>query len=332
LKINSIDYHAYELKFCNSNLGSVADSLVRKGIIVRMQFENYSSYGYACIHPWEELGDASLMDQLQLLKSNSSTPLIKQAVKCAYADSVARHKNLALYISNRLENHALCELTHPDIISILEQKTQLNFKTIKIKVGHNWQHERNLWYQLSQKFPNFKWRLDFNERLNWQDFNETLQWAHSLSLDKSIDFLEDPVCISSNLERLKEYQDSITIAIDRKIELLTQFDTNYFVGVVKPAIDDSTLIELLLKNNYQLCFTSYLDHPIGQAWAAYQATYWQQKHPKQLLTAGLLSQFSYQANPFSSVLSSSPYWHANKKAGLGFEPLITELSWTSLKT
>ncbi len=332
MNITHIDYHPYQLTFSNHHLGSVAKGSFRKGALLRIQFENKQSYGYGCIHPWEELGDKNLAKQLEHLTANKPTPLIKQAIHCAYADSVARENNLALHISDQLKNHALCELTHPNISAILEQKKQLTFKIIKIKVGQNWKKEREVWHQLTQRFPHFKWRLDFNERLSTEQFNETIKWVKNLGLNEYIDFFEDPICISSNLETLKNYQGPIKIAIDRNIQLLSQLNPDNFVGVIKPAIDDDAIIESLLKDGYQLSFTSYLDHPVGQAWASYQASNWKQQYPKQLLTAGLLSHSAYQSNDFSAELSSTPYWKASKQAGLGFGSLLNQLSWIPLNS
>ena len=339
LKTASIDSHIYQLAFSNDYLGSIAHSSTREGALLRIKFIDYPHYGYACIHPWQELGDSSLESQLSSLKSfntQKDTALISQALHCAYSDAQARSKKQALRISPHLENHALCELSNPNLTSILREKQKIGFEYIKIKVGNNWEKEKSLWQNYSQQFPELKWRLDFNERLDRKTFEETLAWLDKSDMTKHVDFFEDPLCPQLNKQFLISYQGPIKLAIDRKLDLLPHFNPHYFNGIAKPAIDNPELINSLLQSQFSLCFTSYLDHPLGQTWAAHQASYWQEKYPTQILPSGLLSHTSYQPNSFSSQLSSSPYWkesnHLNSisRLGLGFDTLLTALTWKPL--
>ena len=46
--------------------------------------------GYGCIHPWPELGDAPLEDQLAALRAGNSTPILDRMRECLGRDAAAR--------------------------------------------------------------------------------------------------------------------------------------------------------------------------------------------------------------------------------------------------
>ncbi len=57
------------------------------GALIRIKHQGKrGAYGYGCIHPWPELGDAPLERQLEMLKQGGSSPLIRAALACSEAD------------------------------------------------------------------------------------------------------------------------------------------------------------------------------------------------------------------------------------------------------
>ena len=80
-------------------------------------------------------------------------------------------------------------------------------------------------------------------------------------------------------------------------------------------------------------FTSNLDHPLGQCWAAYSAALFYADKPADVVPlCGLVTQHVYRPNAFSELLgmSISPEFCVPGGTGLGFDDLLAAQEWKRL--
>jgi O-succinylbenzoate synthase len=138
-------------------------------------------------------------------------------------------------------------------------------------------------------YPELKWRIDFNENGEVGELLEELSyWSEAEKA--AIDFLEDPVpYFSGSWERLAK-ESGLTMALDRNLEkALSEVE----VQVVKPAVQE-------MKSGPRVIVTSYMDHPLGQTFAAWEAARVKVKEICGLQTHGL-----FEANEFIEALGIS---------------------------
>lgn len=302
--------------------------LTRKGALLRLDFK--SDYcGYADCHPWTELGDAPLQDQLRLLKQGKITPLLSRSIAFASEDACARNKKVSLFEG----------LTVPDshffISNILqwdsnhiEDALKEGFCYFKIKLGRNLAQELPKLIELLQISQKFKVRLDFNLKLTeseYQAFCEKIApWKGR------IDFFEDPFIFEKDAwERFQN--NGYNLACDLNSEQALANPQSASVVVLKPAVQDDSPFLNNLRPSQKLVITSYLDHPIGQLAAAYTAAKARAKVPAQVSVCGLLSHRAYKPNPFSEQLAQQgPEFVIPAGTGCGLDDLLKKQRWIDL--
>lgn len=294
----------------------------RNGAILKVQFDE-NLCGYADCHPWPQLGDRPLEDQLGALKKKQCTPLTRSSLKFARMDAEARHlkKSILEYAKIPLSHFFIEDLLNYSLADI-EQVALQGFTHIKIKLGKQLPQEIGKLFELFSK-SSFKLRLDFNERLSPNEFRSFLKAIEKLR--ESIDFIEDP--FPYHALPWKEFQDSysISLACDRQVLAALQSPESASVLIVKPAV---VQIEPFVNLYRKVIVTSYLDHPIGQLSAAYAAS---QIDPRQANVHGLLSHHVYLPNAFSEKLSQKgPQFHCPRGTGFGYDDLISEMDWKLL--
>jgi hypothetical protein len=90
--------HRYELKALVP-MSSRATSLTRSGALLRIE-RGPGAPGFSDLHPWPELGDLNLNEQLARLKGNAEagrTDLLRRALILADLDREAREKNISAF-------------------------------------------------------------------------------------------------------------------------------------------------------------------------------------------------------------------------------------------
>lgn len=267
--------------------------------------------GYADCHPWPELGDLPLDRQLK-----EWTPLTSQSLRFARIDAEARATG-----TNLLEGLPIPP-SHYLVISLqnlegglLEILMSQGFTHLKIKVGQQVPEEILQLKTLmgSHVGQRFRWRLDFNGRLSVDQFAEFLDAMKDFL--HLIDFIEDPCPYQTDTWASIQSHYGISLACDRWALEALGSPAAASVIILKPAIHHEDLFQ---NHKQRLVVTSYLDHPLGQACAAYIAG-------KLALTevCGLLSHTAYEATPFSSRLSTgTPHFHPIPGTGFGFDEIL----------
>lgn len=306
--MSEIYYREYELT-PRAALNSRSGVEPRKGALIRI------GGGHGCIHPWPELGDAPLDVQLQLLREGKETPLIAGAKECAAYDGRMRREGKSLPAGRIPESHWLVrpgddpEFAWEDGFRIAKIKGSPSFREVR--------EEMNRWIKAG-----FRIRLDFNESLEagaFLPFWNTLSGAEK----EAIEFVEDPEQHShdgwSELRR-----ESIPIAVDRDSSARLQPSD---ILVMKPARPD-----WCMNQDTRYLITSYMDHAIGQMWAAHKAAaIYGGELTEQRLACGLLTHRCYEDDEFfERMRTKGPRLMPVEGTGLGFDDLLEKLPWKRL--
>ncbi|MEM9283593.1 MAG: hypothetical protein AAGA96_17360, partial [Verrucomicrobiota bacterium] len=128
--MSTIHYWRYRLK-SRARLNSASSKREFEGSLIRV------GHGFGCLHPWPELGDLSIDEQLKCLKTGAPSPLARQAMRCAEVDGHARENGTSLFQSSVPPCHWLVLAG-----DLPEQATSAGFKTAKMKIGIDVDAER----------------------------------------------------------------------------------------------------------------------------------------------------------------------------------------------
>ncbi|HVE69807.1 MAG TPA: enolase C-terminal domain-like protein [Thermoanaerobaculia bacterium] len=143
--------------------------------------------GFADVHPWPELGDAPLDEQLALLARGETTPLTRASLRLARLDAEARGRGVSLFEG----------LTIP-LSHWPGNDPAPGFDTIKTKGV--------------TEFPDgVRIRIDFNARLT---ADELVRIAATLPRER-IDFIEDPCPYDEQVWRDLRERTGLRLALDR---------------------------------------------------------------------------------------------------------------------
>ncbi|MEM6915607.1 MAG: enolase C-terminal domain-like protein [Verrucomicrobiota bacterium] len=301
-----ISFSRYELKSL-SGLNSVSGRTVHEGALIRL------GSGIGCLHPWPELGDAPLLEQLQILAAGGETPLIEQALRCIEADGKAREAGESLYENPIPQSHWLAlPGDEPEVVK------EEGYDSVKLKMGRDLVSELEMmerWHDVG-----FGLRLDGNESLSLSTFLEF--WETLGSLREHVELVEDPVRWDPETWRILR-ETGVPVAFDREVESRWQSGS---VAVIKPAVT-----QWLPPADEKILVTSYMDHAIGQCWAAVEAARLAKERPSCFLGAGLLTHRCFESDPFfERMKTEGPFLLPPGGTGLGFDDLLEDLEWELL--
>lgn len=219
-------FHRYTL-VPRRRLSGVAVAGPRHGALIRV------GDGFADVHPWPELGDAPLDEQIALLARGETTPLTRASLHLASVDGEARARGVSLF------ERLTIPLSHwPGADPPPE------FDTVKIK-------------DVSQIPPEVRLRIDFNATLSAAAFIEI---AATLPRER-VDFVEDPCPYDPEVWRSLREKTGLRLAFDQRGEPRGGYD----VAIWKPALQTAA------PRAESIVVTSYMDHPVGQFGAAWVA-------------------------------------------------------------
>jgi O-succinylbenzoate synthase len=141
-----------------------------------------------------------------------------------------------------------------------------------------------------------------------------------------IDFLEDPAPYSDSTWRDLHRKTRIPLAVDRES---APHRSAAQVMVIKPAVDEPWLLaEAAAGRGQRVVVTSYMDHPFGQAFAAWEAGRLALQFPGLVGTCGLQTHHLFEPDAFTEALGPwTPGFHAAAGTGLGFDGLLDKLPW-----
>ncbi len=301
-------------------LSARAAAQPREGVLLRGD-----NGGYACLQSWPELGDSPLEYELDALREGSPLRLGVRALKCMEIDGEARAKGVSLFAGLKVpRSHATLTVSAtPSQVYNLHQR---GFRVGKIKVIPKLASTVERLTNLAAMVPDWKWRVDFNCTLS---VDETLRFWDMLSdaMKARIDFIEDPCYY--DVDSWQRLQDAgIPLGYDLPVQnesIIPHRTTKPMMRLVKPARHHS--------NAGMPVFTTYLDHPLGQCWAAYNAALFYKDVPaEEVPLCGLVTQHIYRSNAFAEELGLdiTPDFIPPRGTGLGFDALLSALTWKKL--
>lgn len=280
--------------------------------------------GYGCIHPWPELGDPPLGKCLADLAGARRWPIVKRAIRCAEYDRVARRFEHSLFEEMEVpESHATLSVARVEGVA---RAVEAGFSVIKLKAGSNPAAEARFLDEMAAEFPGVKWRLDFNESLEPDTAAEFLTSLNEKTR-AVIDFVEDPCPYSDSAWAGLHRRTRVRLAVDRESGPLSAAAQ---VMVIKPAIDEPFLLgEAALRHGQRVVVTSYMDHPLGQAFAAWEAARLGLQFPGLVGLCGLQTHHLFETDAFTEMLGPwLPVFQPPAGNGLGFDDLLDALPWT----
>ncbi len=282
--------------------------------------------GYACLHPWPELGDPPLEKCLADLQGERRWPIVKRALRCAHFDRAAREFEDSLFEEMEVpESHATLAAADDEQVTAAQEA---GFSLIKVKFGHDPMKEAEWLNAAIDQFPTLRWRLDFNESMEPAQANDFLK-ALEGPARRAIDFIEDPCVYSEKVWTDLYKQHRVPLAVDRES---SPQSTAAQVMVIKPAVDEPLLLgEAALHQEQRIVLTSYMEHPVGQAFAAWEAGRMNLMLPGSVGVSGLQTHHLFERNEFSELLGDwSPQFTPPAGTGIGFDDLLAAEPWTKL--
>jgi O-succinylbenzoate synthase len=277
----------------------------------------------ACIHPWPELGDPPLQKCLEDLAGARRWSIVRRALRCLEMDGAARSLKDPLFEELEVPlSHAT--LTGCDEDEVF-QAVQAGFTAAKLKCGNSPSAEFAFLERMSTTHPGLRWRLDFNETGEVADLVDRFAVMPE-AVKGRIDFLEDPCHFSGTTWRDLFRKTRVPLAVDRDA---APNCAEAQVMIVKPAIDEPWLLaEAAQGHGQRVVVTSYMDHPLGQAFAAWEAGRLELQFPGLLGMCGLQTHHLFEPDAFTEALGSwTPEFHAPPGTGLGFDDLLEALPW-----
>ncbi len=308
--MKAVHYWRYALRSAKG-LNAASARTEHEGALIR------AGDGFGCIHPWPELGDAPLDEQLRALADGeaSYTPLVVGALECARIDGEARRLGRSLFHCPVPESHWLVrdgddpDFARSEGFSLAKIKGTPDLRRVVALV--------DAWSGAGLRI-----RLDFNESLKrgaflefWRDLGEKRR--------RAIEVVEDPEAWSE--EGWMDLREAgVPIAVDRDHTSRLRLGD---VLVYKPA-----RYGYACNRETHYYITSNMDHAIGQLWAAAFASIVSREGANdRLLPCGLLTHRCFESDPFFERLRcDGPRLLPPGGTGLGFNDLLEGLPWKRL--
>lgn len=316
--------HRY-LMHSRQGLNSRSHFTEHEGALIRVEIDGVSGYG--CLHPWVELGDSSLIELISQLKEGRTSRQVKCALECADTDRNARALGVSLF--DGLE----VPMSHATIVGGLDRvelAVAAGFDTVKLKTGRDGLANLRLLKEVHETFPELRVRLDFNGVSGVGAMEHLLREVGEV-LRGQIDFIEDPFPLGDRAWDTLRDKYAVKFAVDRGVsKAIGEFD----VSVVKPAINEMQRIcDAAQAAGRSVVVTSYMDHPVGQCFAAYCAGKVNEEYLGLInKRCGLMTHGLYEPTEFTERLGEiSPEWNTiSNSIGLGFDDLLDDLDWANI--
>lgn len=300
----------------------------RQGALLRFEFAK-DVVGFADCHPWTEFGDDALELQLRKLSRGEFTALTRRSIYFAKIDSQARAAETNLLVGLEIpRSHFLIDSLAAMSEAKLSDLWSDGFRELKIKLGRDLSAELVQLHALLAKSKPFNLRLDFNGRPNI-DSLRTFFSQLDPTIFLQLEYIEDP--LKASAQEWFELQEELGVTFARDFVAVENSEAHYFVRVIKPAVQDGFALLAAEPASVEVVVTSYLDHPLGQAAAAYTAALLNQKCSDRCLSPGLLHHHVYVKNEFSELLNSNgPKFLPVEGTGFGFDHLLERQKWKGL--
>lgn len=314
----------------------VANSKIRQGALLRFEFPD-GACGFADCHPWPELGDPPLNEHLNQLARGGSTALLDQSTLFAYIDANARRAGTSLFGCPIPPSHLSIPTARlvdcGALMDSLVEGKHRGFDIVKVKVGDECDVSWLIPLGLTASSLKLKVRVDVNAMLSATEADRLLEMMRGeVGSLAWVDWLEDPCPFNVEDWRNLRRSYGVRIAFDRVADPSCRDVAEASdVLVYKAAVNRAASYSILASwSKLPVCYTSYLDHPVGQAFAAYSASV-NTIGAAAIETCGLLTHQVYEETDFSArVGASGPQFIPPGGTGIGFDDLLDALDWEAL--
>ena len=323
MEVTKLEYYPYTLtpKFAPNRL---TEATPRSGALLRVWFSDCSLPGHADLFPWPELGDMPLQLQLETLKERIPLPLAASSLLWAHHEAKAHASGEEFFPGTSLPSH----LTALDRAAIPHGTPLVKLKVTEEDV-QNWPQVE----ALMERFPETRWRLDFNGLFTDMDraYDSWNKLSHEAQ-DK-IDFIEDPMDEKHMAhEDIHQVFPGATIAVDRNPYPASLRRAE--VWVIKPVnFAPDVFLREAMDFEGKIVITSSMDHPLGQLMALRAAQLLQRRSPRKVLAGGLCTQDLYLDHPQKNwVRTDNSCLRAalTDGAGWGLSHALGKLKWQEL--
>lgn len=309
-------FYPYEL-LPRSPLNAKSGGEARRGILLKSK-----EGGVGCLQPWPELGDYTLQEEMDALIMGNPLPLGRRALVCMEIDAAARRERRSLFEEGKPVPRSYASLPGNVSEQDLLVYHEAGFRSGKCKGGRDVAALGDFLERCSGLLPEWSWRIDFNGVLAQEDFPGIAACLQDRARGR-IRFFEDPSSFEEGL--WNQWMEQGLAPLADRLPPGVALKSPLPVRVWKPAMESWESIPAL-----RAVVTSYMDHPVGQAWAACEAARLMATGVE--VEGGLITHSLFEENEFSEILGGpSPVFPAVPGLGLGFDDLLDRLSWKKLR-
>lgn len=288
-----IYFHRYTLR-SRAALNAMTDKREHEGALVKI------GDGVGCLHPWPERGDLPVERMLSILQKGGFTGMLERLRVCCHIDGAAR----------KLGRSAFVDFSVPPSHSYGAGDGGV----VKVKCGPDIAHEA----ERLKKFAAAKLRLDFNATLTPESYRAFCRKLEGAAAER-IDFVEDPFDAPAHIWEKVQKETPFPLAGDR-------VPVPSAVMIVKPTMDTIPV------RKGRLIFTSNMDHPIGQLFAAREAAAFYSARPDLAEVCGFATHVLYEEDDFIERMRTDAEGRLIPPpgTGFGFDDLLEKLPWQRL--
>jgi len=317
-------FHPYTL-YSRGALNAVSHRHEFHGALILM------NEGVGCLHPWPEFGDATVVEQLDVLRSGGTSKVIERALHMATVDGEARRKGVSLFAGLEVPpSHYSWDKNQPIAPQIHRIKEE-GWGALK---GKGSRDVADVWHWLDHLDEwlgdaDVKVRVDFNSCLEAGDF-EGLMHGFSKKALARLDFIEDPFAYDPEEWMDMQERHGVRLALDKAVRGARH---GFDVAVLKPARREwRDIVAGILPQEVKLMMTSAMDHAIGQSFAAYEAALAWKEMGDRITLCGLCTEHLFANDVFFERISSRGGRLAVDRSGtgLGFDEPLRKLAWLRL--
>lgn len=346
-----LKFYTYKIPFQTPFSISGAVYEFREGIIVEFDHDGILAFGE--IAPLPGFSDFSLDQVISVLQLNKEAlenalikgefpqffyvlsqihniPSLKFGLDTLYHDYLSKRNGVSLaeYLFPEL---ATSKITSNGVLSINDVRSTLNtatkmiqngFKTLKVKVGRDFENEFQLLKALRSEHPSIQIRIDCNQSWRFDEAVSNLSQLEPLN----IEYCEEPL-ITKEIDKLSllKKETSIKLAADESIRNkkdagVLSVQNGFDVFVLKPmmigSFSEIYVTKQQANSHYiDMVFTTSLESKIGRIITAILALGWgAKKYAHGLATGSLLS---HDLNDETEINSGS--YAIPQKPGIGID-------------
>lgn len=314
--------HPYQLTPKNS-LNAVTSQQNRFGLLLKIEW-SLGLVGYSDVFPWTEFGDPSLEDLKQnLSEGDFSPPLLEKSLWRNLRDARARQQGRSLFQSLLIpQSHGLLPMGQES--SYLEILRSMKHRIFKVKMSGNLDQDLETFTSLVGRLrKEEKLRLDFNGTLSKENFDHFFSQIEKWT--SCLDLIEDPWGKENS-------QFQLGLNAKKASHLLARDFYPHFLWPHQVIKTSRRFLPTQRPLSGRVILTHSMDHPIGQAFALWEAAWYQRHYPHRSEIQGVARFTGYNSTEFDWIWNGAGACPEPPKGlGIGFGEILSHLSWELIR-